>query len=168
MVQEAQNIADPWKCRLSARRKKIRQGSLCRPTCPDHDRWKNNRTISFSYSHNSVLTLCIAILPLCLSCVCGASASDAPDDASARAEAHGNSLSRHHKYKEALPYYRLAIQLNPQRVRSYVHMGDNLVELDQPKEAIAVLTKGLELGKQQDELWYSRSKAYVAVGDLKQ
>jgi tetratricopeptide (TPR) repeat protein len=88
---------------------------------------------------------------------------DKPAESASSAYFGGLQRQIARQYKEAIPYYDKAIQLNPRHAEAYFHRGSAYAELRQYQRAIQDYNEAIRL--KPDVLAYdSRGTAYVGLG----
>lgn len=66
---------------------------------------------------------------------------------------------------EAGDFYQKLIKAHPDYVGTYFHYGHYLEELDQPEQALAIYTKGIEIAQQAGDL-HAKSELMSAKTNL--
>lgn len=80
----------------------------------------------------------------------------------------GILLMRSGGHESALAAYDRAIELQPELAEAHINRGACLIHLSRPEDAIAALSKSIDLGtKHLPDALYNRAIAYERLGDIK-
>jgi len=77
----------------------------------------------------------------------------------------GLILAQYEKYKEALPYFSQAINLNPNIASYHMNLGNTHIGLNNPNQAINCFHKSLELSPNDKSVLQFLAEAYGLVGN---
>lgn len=89
--------------------------------------------------------------------------SDNPE--AALAYSNGTTLMYAGRYEEAEPYFRKAIQLDPEFIDAYDHLGLTLRHLGRPEEAIVILKQSISLMPENIVPYSSLCLSYRDIGE---
>lgn len=77
----------------------------------------------------------------------------------------GDKLLEQQNYLASIPYYDVAIKMQPRRPQLYSSRGYAYVELGKKTESISDFTKALEIDKNNPDLYLNRCLAYKKFGE---
>lgn len=78
----------------------------------------------------------------------------------------GKALERKGKFREAMPFYERAIQIDPKNGMTYYYRGELLWRLEKPKQALPDYDRALARGGNLFKIYEAKGKVYYELNDM--